>query len=271
MIGDSWNKSAGIQHDLDPDYELIQAWMWVPNLYQIIEQSFKFLLTYKGKDIMRIHRLAEIFNDLDAEYQTSLTEVYMGYRELHDYLPQETLQLFLERADQGGGYEVWRYFLREGFPSQQSEIPSIHIGAMLEISLAVRHIICREIEPEWEWRTFRTIVPRIQESLFDEFESIAWKDHSQLDDSSGPSISEVAETDKVEFCHALLFRNLTWAYGFVGSAPCVELNKENTRIMELICGRMIRDHRHDFLQYIRRVASGTMKPFDISTRHSLNR
>ena len=200
-----------------------------------------------------------------------LVGVYSGYRELHDYLPQETLQSFLEQADKGGGYEIWRYFLREGFPSQESEVPSIHIGAMLEILLAVRHIICREIEPEWEWKPFRSIVPRIQESLFDEFESIAWKSHSQHHVSSGSSTSEVIETDKVKVCHALFFRNLTWAYSFVRSAPCLELNKENTRIMELICGRMIRDHRHDFVQYIRRVASGTMKPFDIANRHSLNR
>ena len=276
MIEDSWNRSDGIRPDLDPEYEGIQAWLWVPNLYQLIEQSFKLLLQHKNQNASNIHRLSDLYASLESNYRTMLDSSYCGYRELYNYLPDETLKSFLEQADRGkrretkrpeDGYTTWRYMLLEGFPSTENEIPKIHIGAMLETSIAARDIIQRDIILEGECNPIMPINLRIQSSLLEEFNSIGQKYCSRKEVQAQvldkPGLLQKIRFERVEYCRDLLSRNLVWAYSYVKSSPCLELDQENTRIMEAICQRMKRDHKHDFLQYIQRLESGGMKLFEV--------
>ena len=271
MIEDSWNRSDGIQRDIDREYEGIQAWIWVPNLYQLIEQSFKLLLRHKKQKSYRHHRLGTLYRHLDSEHRTILSDTYNGYRELYDYLPDDDLNSFLERADRGkgreAGYTTWRYMLLEGFPSKENETPTIHIGAMLEVSIAARDIMRREIIFNEKSNHIVPINLRIQESLVDEFNSIARRycsrDEIQARVQNEPSLLASIHFERTKYCRDLLSRNLLWINGFVTSSPCLELNQENTKILEAICKRMMRDHKHDFLQYINRRESGDFELFEI--------
>lgn len=270
MIEDSWNRSDGIQPDLDREYEGIQAWLWVPNLYQLIEQSFKLLLQHRNRGPNRKHRLSDLYRRLDCDYRTMLSNAYDGYRELYRYLPDGDLELFLERADRGkrreAGYTTWRYMLLEGFPSQENETPTVHIGAMLEISISAREIMQREIIFNKESNHIIPIIMRIRRSLFDEFNSISRKhcmqDEIQARVQNKSSTLEEIHSERIRYCQDLLSRNLYWAKGYITSSNCLKLNRENTDIMEAICTKMMRNHRHDFLQYIHCLESGDMSLFE---------
>ena len=272
LIEESWNRSDGIRRDLIKEYEGVQAWLWVPNLYQLIEQSLKLLLQYKNQAPGPIHRLKDLYSRLDPDYTGTLDEVYIGYRDLYEYLPDKRLEAFLERADRGKGnetgYTTWRYLLLEGFPAQETESPTMHIGAMLEISVALRSIIRREIILEDKGIKPISIISRIEQSLISEFSLIATnycsRDEIQAKVQSELAILPEIHCERMKYCRDLLLRNLFWAVGYMTSSPCLELDQENTEIMRAICERMMRDHKHDFLQYINCIEAGSIDLFEIN-------
>jgi len=82
----------------------------------------------------RHHDIGKLFRALACEEQDVLRVSYGTYRSLHDYIPPETADCFLDAID--SGYPTWRYFLLEG-----EMPPSTHPGAMLEIWAALCDIL----------------------------------------------------------------------------------------------------------------------------------
>lgn len=271
LVEESWNRSDGIRRDLMKEFEGVQAWLWIPNLYQLIEQSLKLLLKYKNQTPEQIHRLKDLYSRLDPDYRETLDNAYMSYRDLYEYLPDERLESFLERADRGKGrktgYTTWRYLLLEGFPSAENESPTMHIGAMLEISVAVRSIIEGQIL-EGEEIQPRSIIARIEHSLISECSLIA-KNYCSRDEIQAKAQGESAllsdiQCERLKHCRDIFVRNLFWAVGYITTSPCLELDKKKTEIMKAICDKMMRNHKHDFLQYINCIESGSIEPCEIN-------
>ena len=136
------------EHPIQPDFiteaEAIAAWSTVTCSYSGIEQAMKCLLqmqgTYVDKPLSggghRHHDVGKLFNALTSEEQDVLRVSYAIYRSLHNYIPPETADCFLNAIDDG--YPTWRYFLLEG---SEKWPPTTHPGAMLEIWSALTDII----------------------------------------------------------------------------------------------------------------------------------
>jgi len=82
----------------------------------------------------RHHYIGKLFHALACEEQEVLRVSYGIYRSLHDYIPPEAVDSFLDAID--SGYPTWRYFLLEG-----EMPPTTHPGAMLEIWSALSDIL----------------------------------------------------------------------------------------------------------------------------------
>ena len=138
------------EHDVLPDlsaeYEAIAAWATVTCNYSGIEQAMKCLLQmrgtyvdkYQSKKGHKHHDIGKLFQSLASEEQDVLRVSYAIYRSLHDYIPPETVDCFLDAVD--SGYTSWRYFLLEG-NDQNKWPPTTHAGAMLEIWSALTDVL----------------------------------------------------------------------------------------------------------------------------------
>ncbi|MDE0142397.1 MAG: hypothetical protein OXI80_03630 [Caldilineaceae bacterium] len=131
-----------IQRDLFAEYEAITAWGTVTCCYSGIEQAMKCLLQMRGAYIHRPlksgghkhHHIGKLFQALACEEKDILRVSYGIYRSLHEYIPPETVDRFLDAID--SGYPTWRYFLLEG-----EMPPTTHPGTMLEIWSALCNIL----------------------------------------------------------------------------------------------------------------------------------
>lgn len=131
-----------IQRDMVAEYDAIAAWGTVTCCYSGIEQAMKCLLQMRGAYIdkpqskggHRHHDIGKLFQDLASDEKDILSVSYAIYRSLHDYIPPETVDSFLQAIDDG--YPTWRYFLLEG-----EMPPTTHPGAMLEIWSALSDIL----------------------------------------------------------------------------------------------------------------------------------
>ncbi len=138
-----------VQQDLFAEAEAIAAWNIVTCCYSGIEQAMKCLLKMQGTFIdkhpreggHRHHDIGKLFKVLAYEEQEILRVSYVTYRSLHNYIPPETVDCFLDGIDEG--YQAWRYFLLDG--RQPEEWPKTHPGAMLEIWSALSDIICARV------------------------------------------------------------------------------------------------------------------------------
>ena len=134
------------RRDIFPDYNAVVAWSTVTCAYSGIEQAIKCLLQMHGAYIdkpqskggHRHHNIGKLFQALSSEEQDVLSVSYAIYRSLHDYIPPETVDSFLQAIDDG--YPTWRYFLLEG-----EMPPTTHPGAMLEIWSALRDILLARV------------------------------------------------------------------------------------------------------------------------------
>ena len=109
-----------IQRDFFAEAEAIAAWNSVTCCYSGIEQAMKCLLQMRGTYIdrplreggHRHHDIGKLFNVLAHEEQEVIRVSYCIYRSLHDYIPREAVDSFLDGIDTG--FPTWRYFLLEG-------------------------------------------------------------------------------------------------------------------------------------------------------------
>ena len=135
-----------IYQDVFPETDAVIAWSTVTCAYSGIEQTIKCLLQMRGVYVHkglragghRHHHVGKLFKELASDEQDVLRASYAIYRSLHDYIPPETVDFFLEAIDEG--YEKWRYFLLE-HGEENGGPPTTHLGAMLEIWSASTDIL----------------------------------------------------------------------------------------------------------------------------------
>ena len=167
-----------IQPDFSGEYEAIAAWSTVTCCYSGIEQAMKCLLQMRGTYIdkplreggHRHHDIGKLFTVLAREEQEVIRVSYCIYRSLHDYIPRESVDSFLNGIDTG--YRTWRYYLLEG--RKPDEWAKTHPGAMLEIWSALSDIICASV---FHNHGLHTVKRRIEFYLEKKTKHDAWIEH----------------------------------------------------------------------------------------------
>ena len=271
LLEEAYNRSRGVVPDGAPDYEGVQAWMWVPSLYSAIEQGFKLLIQVGGERPAYGHRLGDLYRKLSSAYRKDFDDAYAGYIELHDGIPYPTLEPFLSRLDVGArgedgkdqdGYTTWRYLLLEGFPKNEDRQPRVSIGAMLEIARAIAHIL-RQLIADQDQGRFQPVIPRLEMALDGEMREIA--DGYCL----RPEIEAAIHEDGQEYLghfqtsysntHSLINRNIGAIVEFLSPLakhgdPLMERTEDLTRVCEFMRG----SDRENYLHYCSKVREGKL-------------
>ena len=133
-----------LSRDVFPEEDAVVVWSTVTLSYSGIEQAIKCLLQMRDKyideprrkDGDKHHFIGRLFQRLAEEEKHVLHFSFSIYRSLHDYIPVDTADAFLEAIDEG--YEAWRYFLLEGDMKRPLKT---HPGAMIEVWSALTDII----------------------------------------------------------------------------------------------------------------------------------
>ena len=162
-----------IQRDMFADYDAIAAWGTVTCCYSGIEQAMKCLLQLRGAFKRKKHWhhcIGKLFRELASEEQDVLRVSYAIYRSLHDYIPLETVDCFLNAIDDG--YNTWRYFLLMG-----EMPPTTHPGAMLEIWSALTDILLARVFTN---HGLNSVNRRVSHFLYEKFIQ-AWDVHINTD------------------------------------------------------------------------------------------
>ena len=162
-----------IQRDMFADYDAIAAWGTVTCCYSGIEQAMKCLLQLRGAFKRKKHWhhcIGKLFRELASEEQDVLRVSYAIYRSLHDYIPPETVDCFLNAIDDG--YNTWRYFLLMG-----EMPPTTHPGAMLEIWSALTDILLARVFTN---HGLNSVNRRVSHFLYEKFIQ-AWDVHINTD------------------------------------------------------------------------------------------
>ena len=187
------------QPDMFAEFTAVSAWSIVTCCYSGIEQAMKCLLQLRGtyvdeslrKGGHRHHDVSKLFRALASDEQDVVRDSYAIYRSLHEYIPPETADDFLNAIDRG--YPAWRYFLLEG-NDQSKWPPTTHPGAMLEIWFTLCQIMRTKDGINLEIDTVnQNIRQRLWHSLKDAYdESIPLLErHSR--DGEGLGNSELSE------------------------------------------------------------------------------
>ena len=271
LLEKAYNRSGGVVPDPAPDYEGVQAWMWVPSLYSAIEQGFKLLIQVGGMKPAYGHRLGDLYRRLSSAHKRDFDDAFAGYIELHDGIPYRAIEPFLGRVDVGArgedgrdqdGYTTWRYLLLEGFPKNEAKQPRVSIGAMLEIARAIGHILRQLINNQDQGR-FQTVIPRLDMALDGEMRQIADRDCQR------PEIEEAIHEDGQDFLghfqtsysntHSLIIRNIGVIIEFLSLSirhgePFGELTENLKRVCEFMKG----SDRENYLRYCSKVREGKL-------------
>ena len=143
------------RHDLHEGTELANAWTFVTASYSGIEQSLKLLLAQQdgltvsewrcsatGKQFRNSHGLRKLFDTIDDEARTTISEYFRRFCSLHSYISSSSIEEYLTEASKGErGYTLWRYVLVEG----SSELPRASFDAMLAVWASLLEVIeCRD-------------------------------------------------------------------------------------------------------------------------------
>ena len=113
------------------------------------------------------HDIGKLFRALACEEQDVLRASYAIYRSLHDYIPPETADCFLDTID--SGYPTWRYFLLDG-----EMPPTTHPGAMLEVWSALSNILKARVSTNHQ---LYSVEQRIEHNLNHNARQQAWVEH----------------------------------------------------------------------------------------------
>lgn len=173
LLNQMWNRSGSVKPDLISDYEAVQAWIWIPNLYQCVEQMFKLMIQEKSEnsEYLRTHHLGSLFQSLSDHHRDSLRTCFASFLEVYSQITVSTLDEFLTLVDRGengrSGYVSWRYFPLEGFPQEQNQIPIQSVEAMFEIARMCSEILQIEVILRRDPRPLKTLSRQIDERLHD--------------------------------------------------------------------------------------------------------
>ncbi|MCY4560704.1 MAG: hypothetical protein OXF79_30940 [Chloroflexi bacterium] len=137
IVNRLWQNAPDVERSCTPVYDAVQAWPWVSNGYQLIEQPLKLLLAVRQDiplddleppKLRKSHHLDQLFGVQEKDDQAEVSRVYKSFIDLHGYIDIPTVTQFLGSV--GRGYVKWRYMLLEGAQG----IPTNHVGALLEIA-----------------------------------------------------------------------------------------------------------------------------------------
>lgn len=173
LLNQMWNRSGSVKPDLISDYEAVQAWIWIPNLYQCVEQMFKLMIQEKSEnsEYLRTHHLGSLFQSLSDHHRDSLRTCFASFLEIYSQITVSTLDEFLTLVDRGengrSGYVSWRYFPLEGFPQHQNQIPVQSVEAMFEIARMCSEILRTEVIHKEDPRPLTTLSCQIERKLHD--------------------------------------------------------------------------------------------------------
>ena len=162
--------------DIFVETEAVSAWKIITLSYSGIEQTMKCLLKMQDAFIDRPHRrggdrhhdIGKLFRRLTSDEQRILHVSYTSYRSLHDYIPLQTVDSFLEAIDDG--YQKWRYFLLDG-----DRPPTTHCGAMLEVWSSLSDILKAKVFTK---HGLCTVERRIYDLLDQWVVRDAWDEHT---------------------------------------------------------------------------------------------
>ena len=266
IILDHWKASEGIQPVDIPEYKGLQAWFWIPNLYQVIEQTFKLLITVDNGSFKKLHSLSDLYDKLSKKFQDLFDNSYASYHDVHDYLPDRNLKSFLRRADRGPnrqtGYTTWKYMPLEGFPSNQHEAPIMHIGTMIEIASVAGSILRREIILAESSSSVSTIQGRMIRSLLDQFSQLAREQLNRAQNLSHGQESSIPLNDiyytTIKNCRDLVAANISSMIALLTSNPHGIKNPSDLEILMRICNNMTNSYKDDFLQYLIQIDKGRL-------------
>ena len=138
---------------------------------ELFQAQSDFVHSLDDRRNHRHHDIGKLFRALACEEQDVLRVSYRIYRSLHDYIPPETADCFLDEID--SGYPSWRYFLLEG-----EMPPSTHPGAMLEIWSALSTILQARVFTN---HGLYSVEKRIRHNLYQNALQDAWVAHINAD------------------------------------------------------------------------------------------
>ena len=268
LIARSYNSTGGVKRDMVAEYEAIQAWIWVPSLYSLIEQGMKLLTQSYGTTHGGGHRLTKAFFNLNKNHGGHLTSAYKAYVNLHDYIPIATIEEFLEQIDSGSyvkkkyqdGYTAWRYVLLDGFPAETSDQPKTSIGAMLEIATAIRYILEDEFIRGEPLAKSANVTVRLWFALHNKFIRIAQvhcsKPEVQARIQGEGRLEEDTQHSYLQ-SHDILVQHMDYVIDYLqGLVGSLYRPMHAGGILDELCEFMKSLDRENFLQYAIRVKQG---------------
>ena len=257
-----WDNSPDIQRDMFPEHEALQAWIWIPGCYSLIEQAFKLLwATREGVPVERVkneliktlprraqaHNLNMLFEKLTPDDREKIDHAYRAYQSLHDYIPIFAVKDFLSKT--GDGYTRWRYLLLEGMEG----IPTAHIGAMLEIAGACVTILTNAhftdhgfhtVDQRIDWAVRNAIGGEVRRYVID------YQQQRSLDSEEFQEICKrrkryVVElfNKEVDLAHAILSDE---------TPSHVDTDSEDFALVRRICQALSATDKKNSRQYVRR-------------------
>ena len=138
-------KKCPVIRDLNPGHEVANGWGYVICGYFLVEESFKTLLYVRDKNVPKDHSLFTLFDMLDQNDKTILSEYYIDYKLTTSgnigMFPFISLDDFLVNLDgaKGKGSFDWRYFLIE--ENRSREMPLVSVDYLHEIVYGCTRII----------------------------------------------------------------------------------------------------------------------------------
>ena len=257
-----WDKSPDIQRDIVAEYEALQAWVWIPSCYSLIEQAFKLLwATKEGIPAERVredlintlgqraqaHNLNVLFEKLKPDDREKIGHAYRAYQSLHDYIPIATVTEFLSAI--GDGYARWRYLLLEG----PKGIPTTHIGAMLEIAGACVTILKNE---HLTGHGFHTVDQRIDRTVRNAIggEVRRYVMDCQRHEGLGTAKLSAVYKDRMEYVSGLLNKNLSLVYAILSDdiPSSADNDSEDIAIVKRIGQTLLKADKKNSRQYFLR-------------------
>ena len=254
-IEELWHESKGVQLDAVNDVMTINAWLFIPSLYSVIEQSFKWIL----REGERTHQLSDLFQEIDNETQTALREGYREYCNVHKNLGEAypSLDQFLNALDEHGGYTAQRYFLLDGYGEKTKDgkvsFPVQSIEGMLEIAVLCKQITyCGDTENRYSRVEF--FITRMSHVLIELLNLIAG--HRIWIDNEGKGEQEC--TDRAEFIIDTFNKGILVIADSLREgrlifrqdiAPSLEFNEDSQKCLQEIVIRCMK-YRYDIIQFL---------------------
>ena len=277
LLNQTWNRSGSVKPDLVSDYEGVQAWIWIPNLYQCVEQMFKLMIQEKSENSKypSTHHLERLFQLLSDHQRDSLRTCFESFLKIYTQIDVSTLDEFLrlvdKRGNSGSGYVSWRYFPLEGFPQHQNQIPVQSVEAMFEIARMCSEVLRTEVIHKEAPRHLMTLSCQIERKLYDAIILAIHHICTPQKDVQEKLNSQFRETFTaiIQSVRSLVQNSLHYLLEYLRDGQSHTMYEENNRLAPLLAtmsdqDRLLINHiarslatdRHIFVRYFSNILTG---------------